>query len=98
LRNWLSNSEIAAAGVEPLRLILLSVAINAVYHLVYQRILAMGANRVVLLINVIVFGLTAPVLVLIAPVYGAAAGGMAWVMSSVLQLLMGMYWLRIKNG
>ncbi len=98
LETWLSNSKIASAGVAPLRLILCAVAINAVYHLIYQRIVAKGENRMVIRINVVVLIIIAPTLYFAAPVYGPVAGGMAWFLSSLLQLAMGGYWLFLQRN
>ena len=97
LVTWLSNPKIAMEGVAPLRLILSAVAVNAVYHLIYQRIVAAGENRVVIRINVIVLTIIAPMLYFTAPVYGTVAGGMAWFLSSVMQLTMGAYWLVLQK-
>jgi O-antigen/teichoic acid export membrane protein len=93
LETWLSNPAMASAGVAPLRLILCAVALNAIYHLIYQRIVAKGESRAVVWINVVVLSLVAPMLYFAAPLYGTVAGGMAWFLSSSLQLAMGGYWL-----
>jgi O-antigen/teichoic acid export membrane protein len=93
LQTWLSNPQVALAGVAPLRLILIAVAINAVYHLIYQRMLALGANHVVVRVNVVVLVLVSLFLYFDAPIHGAVAGGFAWVLSASLQLLMGSWWL-----
>jgi O-antigen/teichoic acid export membrane protein len=93
LQTWLSNPDIASAGAAPLRLILGAVAVNALYHLIYQRMVAKGENRAVMRINATVLVLTAPLLIYIAPLYGALAGGIAWLLASMLQLALGGYWL-----
>jgi O-antigen/teichoic acid export membrane protein len=90
---WLANPKMTLQGTTPLRLILCAVAVNAIYNLLYQRIVAAGENRVVIWINVVVFAIIAPTLYLTASVYGAVAGGLAWLASSFLQLAMGGYWL-----
>lgn len=97
LQTWLGNPEVALAGVGPLRFILIAVAINAVYHLIYQRMLALGANAVVVRINVVVLMLVSSFLYLDAPLHGPIAGGFAWVLSASLQLLMGSWWLISRN-
>jgi O-antigen/teichoic acid export membrane protein len=94
---WLSNPKMTMEGSTPLRLILFAVAVNAVYNLIYQRIVAAGENRVVIWINVVVLSITAPTLYFIAPLYGAVAGGLAWLLSSLLQLAMGGYWLLARR-
>ena len=93
LHTWLGNPGVANAGVAPLRLILAAVAVNALYHLIYQRIVAAGENRVIVWINVLVLLVTAPTLFWIAPVLGAQAGGVAWLLASCLQLGLGGIWL-----
>jgi O-antigen/teichoic acid export membrane protein len=90
---WLANPKMTLQGTTPLRLILCAVAVNAIYNLLYQRIVAAGENRVVIWINVVVFAIIAPTLYLTASAYGAVAGGLAWLASSFLQLAMGSYWL-----
>ena len=98
LETWLSNPEMASAGVAPLRFILCAVAVNAMYHLIYQRIVAAGENRVVIWVNVIVLTITAPMLYFTAPIYGPVAGGMSWFLSSILQLAMGWFWLLVQRN
>jgi peptidoglycan biosynthesis protein MviN/MurJ (putative lipid II flippase) len=49
-------------------------------------------------INVVVLALVAPLLLFIAPLYGAVAGGMAWLLASSLQLALGGYWLLRKKS
>lgn len=90
---WLSDPKITSVGTAPLQLILCAVAVNSVYHLIYQRILAVGENRVVVFINGAVLLLVAPLLFVLAPIYGSVAGGYAWFVSAFLQLMMGLYWL-----
>lgn len=97
LETWLSNPKMAAAGATPLRLILFAVAINAIYHLIYQRIVAKGESKVVVWINVVVLVIVAPVLYVAAPTYGPVAGGGGWFISSLLQLVLGGYWL-LRQG
>ena len=93
LQTWLSNPHVAQVGVTPLRLILIAVAINSVYQLVYQPMLALGANRVVVKINFAVLALISCFLYFDAPIHGPVAGGYAWVLSTSLQLLLGGYWM-----
>jgi len=93
LHTWLGNPAVANAGVAPLRFILAAVAVNALYHLIYQRIVAAGENRVIVWINVAVLLVTAPLLFWIAPGLGAQAGGIGWLSASMLQLGLGGAWL-----
>lgn len=97
LEAWLHNSKIASMGVLPLRLILCAVAVNAMYHLIYQRILAAGENKVIIRINLLVFMLVAPMLYFTAPIYGPVAGGLSWLLCSILQFSMGSYWVYLQR-
>ncbi|MBT0962312.1 lipopolysaccharide biosynthesis protein [Denitromonas iodatirespirans] len=91
---WLNDSPVAAAGVAPLRLILCAVAINAVYHLLYQRILARGHGKAVVLINLAALIVTVPVTVFMANAHGILGGGVAWLTSASIQLALGVVWIR----
>jgi O-antigen/teichoic acid export membrane protein len=93
LRGWLGDPAMVAEGTAPLRLILGAVAVNAIYHLIYQRILAQGHGRVVLLINVAVLVIVTPLAMVAASEFGIAAGGLAWLLSAVLQLGFGVLWM-----
>jgi O-antigen/teichoic acid export membrane protein len=93
LRVWLGDPQMVAEGTAPLRLILGAVAVNAMYHLIYQRILAQGQGRIVLLINVAVLMLVTPLAVVAAREYGIVAGGLAWLLGAVLQLGFGVLWM-----
>jgi O-antigen/teichoic acid export membrane protein len=90
---WLGNPQMVTEGTAPLRLILGAVAVNAMYHLIYQRILALGQGRIVLLINVAVLMLVTPLAVVAAREYGIVAGGLAWLLGAVLQLGFGVLWM-----
>lgn len=93
LKIWLSDPQMVAEGTAPLRLILTAVAVNAMYHLIYQRILVQGEGRIVLLINVVVLILVVPITVVAAREFGIVAGGLAWLLGAILQLCFGALWM-----
>ena len=92
LNAWTGDSQIAAEGSLPLRLILGAVAVNAMYQLIYQRILSRGHWRLVVLINLAMLAVVTPVALVAAPTYGIAAGGMAWAAGALVQLGRGLIW------
>lgn len=97
LQVWLGDATMVAQGVLPLRLILLAVALNAIYHLVYQRMLARGEGRRVVMINVFSLLLVLPLTILAARRLGIVAGGLAWLGTSMVQLSLGLWWLRVAG-
>lgn len=98
LQFWLGDSQMVAEGVLPLRLILGAVAVNAMYQLIYQRILSLGYSRLVFVINMVVLIVVAPLAIAIAPEYGVLAGGLAWVLGSLLQFGLGLLWfLKVRK-
>jgi O-antigen/teichoic acid export membrane protein len=92
LKAWTGDPQIAAEGSLPLRLILGAVAVNAMYQLIYQRILSRGHWRLVVLINLAMLAVVTPVVLVAAPTYGIAAGGMAWAAGALVQLGLGLIW------
>jgi O-antigen/teichoic acid export membrane protein len=93
LKIWLADPQIVSEGTAPLRLILGAVAINGIYQLIYQRILAQGRGRMALLINALVLVVVTPITVAAAREYGIVAGGLAWLSVAVLQLGFGALWM-----
>lgn len=92
LQFWLGDSRMVDEGTLPLRLILGAVAVNAMYQLIYQRILSLGYSRLVVLINAIVLAVVAPLAVFLAPKYGVMVGGLAWIFGSLMQFGLGLLW------
>lgn len=91
---WIGDPETVRVGVSPLRLILLSVASNALYQLVYQQILVRGQGRFLLITNLTALLVVTPTVVWAAPRLGIVAGGLAWVLLGVVQWIFGVWWLR----
>jgi O-antigen/teichoic acid export membrane protein len=93
LRLWLRNAYVVQVGVMPLRLILLSVAINSIYNVIYLQIIAAGRSNVVIIINGCML-LSVGVLVSITGVsMGIVLGGLIWITMCVTQLALGCLWL-----
>lgn len=92
LQIWIGDLQMVAEGTAPLRLILGAVAVNAVYHMAYQRILACGQGRLVLLINLVALVAVTPFSFLAAREYGIVAGGLTWMLSAIVQLGFGIAW------
>lgn len=92
LRVWLGNDVATELGVVPLRLILMAVVLNAGYQVIYQKILLEGAARLTLKINMCALLLVVPACILLVPKIGIAAGGVAWVLLTLVQLVLGLWW------
>ncbi len=92
LQFWLGDSRMVDEGTLPLRLILGAVAVNAMYQLIYQRILSLGYSRLVVVINAVVLAVVAPLAIFLAPKYGVVAGGLAWIFGSLMQFGLGLLW------
>lgn len=92
LNVWIGDPQMLVEGVAPLRLILGAVALNAVYHIIYQRILVMGQGRLVLLINAVTLLVVTPLAFFVAREHGIVAGGLAWMSAAFVQLVFGLSW------
>lgn len=92
LKIWLGNTVAAEIGVNPLRLILVAVAINAVYHIIYQRFVVRGKGRLIVYINTLSLVVAAPLCLHFAQSFGITAGGVAWLAISTVQLIVGLLW------
>ncbi|CAM7212285.1 MATE family efflux transporter [Citrobacter sedlakii] len=94
---WLHNEEIASFGVGVLRLILLATVINGFYNIIYQRIIIFGDGRYILLINATCLLLVFPVTYILSLKIGVLAGGVAWLLTAVIQLTLGLFWALKKS-
>lgn len=93
LEVWIGDLQMVAEGTAPLRLIIGAVAVNAVYHLIYQHMLAQSQGRLVVVINLVALLVVTAVTVFAAQKYGIIAGGLAWMTGAVLQLGLGGLWM-----
>jgi O-antigen/teichoic acid export membrane protein len=98
LRFWLRNRHVVEVGVAPLRLILLAVAVNAIYSVIYLRIIAAGRSGVVIVINGCMLLSAGLVVSLANPTMGIAIGGLIWITTTVTQLALGCLWLAFSSS
>jgi O-antigen/teichoic acid export membrane protein len=94
---WLGASNVSAHGVLNLRLLLLSVALNALYHVAYQYILALDEGGFLVLVNFISLISAICVLGYGSVALGALVGGVVWLTVSLVQCAMSMYWLILRQ-
>ncbi|HEY4248058.1 MAG TPA: hypothetical protein VGM64_14500 [Lacunisphaera sp.] len=94
LHFWLRNDSAVSVGILPFRLILAAVALNSIYNVVYQKIIARGRTRVVFVINITSLVITSGVAYVFMGRIGAGLGGLIWISNSTIQLTAGLVWLK----
>lgn len=95
---WLGDSLIVEETLVPLRLILGAVAINSIYQLFYQQMLASGNFRMIIKINVSALVVVYLQLSILSKELGIVTGGIAWLSLALIQLCFGYIWhLRQKQ-
>ena len=89
---WLGNKSVAMEAELPFRMIVSAVAINALYNLIYQHMLAANASRAIVAINCA--SIVCGVAVIAIGEFDADSilGGMIWITTSLMQLTMGIIW------
>lgn len=92
LELWLRDPKVVALGTEPLRLLLLAMALNSVYGCIYQTIIAKGQSRRVLEFNLISLAVAALVITLWGKDDTLALGGAIWISITSTQLILGTIW------
>ncbi len=97
LRLWLHDERVAAIGTTPLRLILLAVCINALYNVIYQRMVAAGKSNVIVAANVGALCVSIVSWYVFGRKAGLIGGGVIWVASSTAQLVVGYIWHRVNR-
>lgn len=97
LSAWLHDPAIVAAGTLPLRLLLLAVALNALYGVAYTRMLSRGAGRTAIVVNVAALGAVALTTALDGGRLGIALGGAIWLASAGTQLALGLAWATLNR-
>ncbi len=97
LEKWVSDPQIVLDGTRPLQLILIAVAINSIFQIIYQHILSSGQFHIISIINFTNLIVAYLVLTFTVSKLGLAAGGLAWISISSIQLLFGFLWLRLRN-
>lgn len=94
---WLGDSTIVANGTVPLRLILCAVALNSIYQLPYQKLIIKSCSSEILKINIIVLIVVLSSLIFLISPMKIHAGGVAWLLGALIQLLLGIYFVKKKN-
>jgi O-antigen/teichoic acid export membrane protein len=97
LELWLNDSNIVMNGTASLRLILCAVAVNSIYQLPYQKLIIKSCSTEILIINVIVLIVVLASLTFLISSMGISAGGVAWLLGALAQLLLGLYFVKKKN-
>lgn len=97
LRIWIGNPEVINQGALPLSLFFCAVAINALYQLIYQRLLIGGHGKLIVKFNALILLITLPLLLFFVEPFGIKAGSFYWLLMSCLQLLFGLIWLRFRK-
>lgn len=90
---WLHDENITHYGTLPLRIILLSIAFNSLYQIVYLRIISFGRSSVVFKINFVVFMLVLPFSVLLIQQFAVVGAACIWLLAATIQLFSGLVWL-----
>jgi len=95
---WVGNVEVTEFGGDALRLILISVGINGIYQLIYQKMLIMKSGRYIVGVNLTALAVVSFVLLYLPLKIGATPllGGVAWLASAIVQLIFGLLWLRLR--
>jgi hypothetical protein len=97
LKIWIGEPNVMNQGSLPLSLFFCAVAINAIYQLVYQQVLISNDSKWIVKTNFIVLLIISPLLFYIAPIIGIVSGAIYWLSMSILQLILGLIWLRQRS-
>jgi O-antigen/teichoic acid export membrane protein len=90
LEAWIRDSVVVTEGTTAFRFILGAVAVNAMYQLIYQRMLSRGLSRLIFKINLVVLFAVTPIALLATQRYGIAGAGLTWLVGSLVQLSLGL--------
>lgn len=97
LQVWIGRPEVVNQGALPLSLLFCAVAFNALYQLIYQRLLIGGHGALIAKLNVLILLITLPILLLTVEAMGIKAGGFYWLLMSCLQFIFGLIWLYFQK-
>ncbi|QWE02825.1 lipopolysaccharide biosynthesis protein [Polynucleobacter sp. JS-JIR-II-b4] len=97
LKVWIGNPEVVSEGSLVLSLLFCAVACNAIYQLIYQRVLVSGDGRWVIKTNAVILILILPLILSIVSIFGITAGGIYWLAMTFLQLIFGLLWLNMQS-
>jgi len=93
LKIWINNVNVNQVGVPVLKLLMISMAINSIYSGIYQIIIAMGRDKVILIINIISTIAAVTIVCLINQELGIIQGGYIWLTLTTAQLICGITWI-----
>lgn len=93
LRVWIGDPEVIKQGALPLSLLFCAVAFNALYQLIYQRLLIGGHGMLIAKINGLILLISLPLLLIFVIPLGISAGGYYWLLMSCMQFIFGLIWL-----
>lgn len=97
LHVWIHNDAIVAQGALPMRLLLVAVALNSIYNVIYMKILTVGASALLIGINIVCFVVELLGIYLIGTDIGIVLGGIIWLINSSTQLGLATLWLFLKR-
>ncbi len=83
---WLGDASIAATAAEPLRLLLVAAALNALYGPSSALLLRQHRYALMTVIHASTLGVQLLVLILLTPSLGMTAGALAWIGCGLVQL------------
>ena len=90
---WLHDPKVVDMGTGPLRLLLISVALNSIYGCVYQVVISFGKSKTVIQLNLIALVVATAVIIVVGDSVGILLGGMIWLANTFTQLVLGTLWL-----
>ncbi len=97
LQFWIGSPKVTEEGGFALRMIFFGVALNALYQVIYQKLLIQNKGVVIVKINSLIMFITIPILILASKQIGISAGGIYWFLMCLLQLFFGILWLRFST-
>lgn len=89
---WLREPEVVRLGSDPLRLLLLAVAMNGLYGCIYQVIIAARQSHRVLQFNLLSLLMATVVILYLGSSHGLLLGGAIWIAIATTQLFLGISW------
>lgn len=89
LKIWTGNVEVAAGVAPLLTLLAIGAALHGVMYFPYALQLASGMTALPLRINAILLTVMIPLIMYLAPTYGAVGGALAWVILNALYVPLG---------
>jgi len=89
VRLWTGNPDLASSVAPVIGVLAMGSSLNGVMHFPYALQLAHGMTRVPLSINTMLMVVVVPLIVFLAPSYGALGGAIAWLVLNILYVIIG---------